>query len=583
MEKEKDDPDLICYNGLFDDGDQGLTSLYEFIYSCRDSYNSTYPNIEDQSFIDSLKMLKKLKTEVDPNNYIFSSNENFTFMKLMDGNSLFLKYWLIGDPLIGITQSHYYLSTLPGMKEGISGSILSGTNIGIIKNIPEDRKEAALEVLKCFTNKEYQKEQFENKVFFTGIEELWNDKEVCKKNGFCDIIKSMQYTIEPEFIMKGNEDYRKRYQKYINDFLFENKTIDETLKKINDIKNRYHISLDTKDSKVGLISFIFISVISTLMLLSLTFLFIDNFRPFFTFLPDGFWFITVLGSILILWVPFIGYGQVNTLKCHMKLLLTSIGYTLSVCPTMYKLIIQFPEDNKLFTWIYKHKYLFLLINILIDGLIHSFSLIKLCTSQTVFVEDGESYEKCKFNGEFNFILLLLYKFMVIALILFFIFVEWNNSSTLYNMRFIILALYIDILSMILIFIFHLIQIKNYIIFFVVQAANTTIISLCNYLFFYGFRIILGFIRKQNIKIEFINRINENFINNESQLKSKDCNNSNNNYSIYKTNVMDDSETNGNTTTISANKSNFIKRMINYHFSSESCNANASSMTTSSSN
>jgi len=89
MEKEKDDPDLICYNGLFDDGDQGLTSLYEFIYSCRDSYNSTYPNPEDQSFVNSLKLLKKLKTEPDPKNYIFSSNENFTFMKLTDGNSIF--------------------------------------------------------------------------------------------------------------------------------------------------------------------------------------------------------------------------------------------------------------------------------------------------------------------------------------------------------------------------------------------------------------------------------------------------------------------------------------------------------------
>jgi len=558
-------------------------------------------------------MLKKLKTEVDPgtynkliklyniilnkyqsykliiinlinilfiikDNYLFSSNENFTFMKLLDGKSIFLKYWFIGDPLIGMVQSHYYLSTLPGMKEGIFGSILSGTNIGIIKNISEDKREAAIEVLKCFTNKEYQKVQFKKKVFFTGIDELWNDEETCT-NGLCDIVKSMQYTVEPEFIKEGPENYRKKYQKYINEFMYENKTIEETLKKINDIKNRYYISLNTKNSYVGFIWFIFISVVSIIMLLSLVFLFTENFRPFFMFLPDGFWIITILGSMMILWIPLIGYESVNTLKCHMKFLFICIGYTLSVCPTMYKLIIQFPEDNKLFTWIYKHKYLFLLLNILIDVIMNSFSLIKLCTLQTVLVEDGESYEKCKYNGEYSFILLIAYKFVVMAFILFLIFVEWNNSSTLYDMRFIILALYIDILSTILVFIFHVIKIKNYVLFFTVQSINTTVISFSNYIFLYGFRIVLGFMRKQNIKLEFINRINENFINNETQLKSKTCNNNtNNDYSIYKTNVMDDSENNGNETSTSVNKSNFIRRMINYHFSTESCNT--SSMSTS---
>lgn len=49
---------------IYLDSDQGLNSLYEFIYSCRDSYNSTYPDPQDQSFVDSLKMLKKIKEEV---------------------------------------------------------------------------------------------------------------------------------------------------------------------------------------------------------------------------------------------------------------------------------------------------------------------------------------------------------------------------------------------------------------------------------------------------------------------------------------------------------------------------------------
>jgi len=51
------------------DSEQGLYSLYEFIYSCRDSYISTYPTPKDPSFTNALKMLKKLKDEVDSGTY----------------------------------------------------------------------------------------------------------------------------------------------------------------------------------------------------------------------------------------------------------------------------------------------------------------------------------------------------------------------------------------------------------------------------------------------------------------------------------------------------------------------------------
>ena len=44
--------------------EQGLYSLYEFIYTCRDSINSTYPNPQDSAFANSLNLLKKLKEKV---------------------------------------------------------------------------------------------------------------------------------------------------------------------------------------------------------------------------------------------------------------------------------------------------------------------------------------------------------------------------------------------------------------------------------------------------------------------------------------------------------------------------------------
>jgi len=49
----------------------------------------------------------------------------------------------------------------------------------------------------------------------------------------------------------------------------------------------------------------------------------------------------------------------------------------------------------------------------------------------------------------------------------------------------------------------------------IQKVITSIVSNSNYAFLYGFRLFLAFIQKQNIKLQFINNIIENFINNET--------------------------------------------------------------------
>jgi len=221
---------------------------------------------------------------------------------------------------------------------------------------------------------------------------------------------------------------------------------------------------------------------------------------------------------------------------------------------------------------------FLLLNILIDVLLNSLSLIKPHTLKSISVEDGESFEICKYNIQYNIIILLLYKFIIIILMLFIIFVEWNISETMYDIRFAVSALYIDILSVISLLVFNFIEIKYYKYYFIIQTINIFIISIINYIFLYGIRVILGFIRKQNVKLQFINRISENFINNESKSQTKSNNNDTSNYindSVYKTSTMDENERNENegnenegnenleeTTT---RRSKFISRMIDYHY------------------
>jgi len=141
--------------------------------------------------------------------------------------------------------------------------------LGINKNISADKKDAALEVIKYYTSKEYQRDMIGRKLCISAVNEFLDDEELCK-SGICDIAKNIQFTVEPEFIQKGPNDYHKKCQKYIYHYLYgENITINEALKNLEDIKKNYYVSLNIENSYVGLIWFILFSVISTLMLLSL--------------------------------------------------------------------------------------------------------------------------------------------------------------------------------------------------------------------------------------------------------------------------------------------------------------------------
>ncbi|ORX84147.1 hypothetical protein BCR32DRAFT_242849 [Anaeromyces robustus] len=64
LNEEKEKPELIGYNGLFDKSDNGLYSLYEFIYSCRESVDSPFPSFIDSTAENSLNLLKRIKNEI---------------------------------------------------------------------------------------------------------------------------------------------------------------------------------------------------------------------------------------------------------------------------------------------------------------------------------------------------------------------------------------------------------------------------------------------------------------------------------------------------------------------------------------
>ncbi|OUM69945.1 hypothetical protein PIROE2DRAFT_2149 [Piromyces sp. E2] len=63
-EERKNNNDLLGYNGLFTDNENGFCSLYEFIYTYRKENSTIFPEIKSKETINAIEMIKKMKDEI---------------------------------------------------------------------------------------------------------------------------------------------------------------------------------------------------------------------------------------------------------------------------------------------------------------------------------------------------------------------------------------------------------------------------------------------------------------------------------------------------------------------------------------
>jgi len=443
----------------------------------------------------------------------FQSDESYTFNKIMNGQSVFLKYWILGEPLIN--EIKYGITNLPGSKEGVSTSIPSGCNIGIYGKIDEEKKEAAINALKFIASKEVQREYLKARQLISAINSLYYDREVCE-NSDCDMFINMQPLNDPVYSLRNVKKF-ENFKNYIYDYLYDDDniiTVDEVIKNIIDITKIYQISLDTTYSNVGLISAIVIIVLILFMLISLIALFRENFNPFFKYLSVDFWIISVIGSIVILCILFTYFGEITTTKCFMYSLIQSLGFSLTFVPIMYKLIVKFPTANQISTWVKKFKYIFLSFFIILDIIWNSLLYIKSFKIDEIIVNGGKNFKICKAESTLTKVILMIkwvYIFIMLFILVFLIFIEWNIRVFHYDLKFFVTVIYIDILAFIFVICFNYIKVYNYITYYLIHLCIYFSIGISNYICIFGFRLFLGFARKTNVKVQFINKINKGFI------------------------------------------------------------------------
>eukprot|EP00833_Pecoramyces_ruminatium_P010193 jgi/Orpsp1_1/1184225/evm.model.c7180000088615.1 len=268
LEKERalNNTELVGYNGLMNDAELGICSLYEFFYSCRESYDSSFPDLT---------------------NKIFKSDMSYSFdLLLVSGNAIFIKFYIFLAKFLG-DYSPFVLTEIPGKQKGLSGSILSGYDIGIDNSIDRKKVDSAIEVIKFMTSKEFQKELILKQIIMSGILTLYEDEEVCSSIKFCEYYKNFQGVLKPVDKTDNFDEYSKKFTSYFYEYLYGNETVLNTLKAIDDITKIYNISFNSKENHIGLIILIILITTSILIISSLVFLYLNKFKNAFNFLSKS--------------------------------------------------------------------------------------------------------------------------------------------------------------------------------------------------------------------------------------------------------------------------------------------------------
>jgi len=423
---------------------------------------------------------------------MFQKSEGTTVQNMYSGNALFSKFWLDSQGIGRNTKA----SVLPGNKEGITASVLGGINAGINKYITKEQKDAAGIVVKYMTSYEGQKKYILQSKDLSAINSLYDDEEVCKIND-CELMKEIQPIARQSTLTDNYDNYSKQFRNNIYKFLYEDGDAYEALQNIEDIVKKYNVKLTDNE---GLIILIVTVVVATLMLTSLMFIFMKKYRDYFDFMNANSWFMIFFGFLLILSVIFTQYNSVSKNVCHLKLILNSFGFTFINIPILHGLIINFPKEIKVFEWIRKNQFKFILFFLFYDLIVNASLNISSFQVKVQTIVGGKNFEICKINKKTSMVIagfIIAEKLLIMVAISLFLFLEWNLKRTRKDILLITSAQYINILSFALIIILQKSENNNYKLRFLLFSIFNLTYVFSQYLFIYGLRIIFILININN--------------------------------------------------------------------------------------
>eukprot|EP00833_Pecoramyces_ruminatium_P005660 jgi/Orpsp1_1/1179692/evm.model.c7180000070363.1 len=441
------------------------------------------PEFNSQTSIDALNKLLEIRERTSSNEY-FKSNEVYIVNQMYQENILFSNFYS------SLVISNYSISALPGKNDGINASIIGGFNIGINKYINDERKAAAVEVIKYLSSEAFQKNFIvKQSHLYSSISKLYDDNEVCQVIN-CDMMKEIQFYLRPSSVMQNYDDFSNRAVKIFYEFLDGKKSIEDTLNGIEDINKIYYF---TMKSIPGAIIMVLLNFLFLLVVLSTSMLFIPKIKnKYFNLLSIDLWIVYTIGTILMFSTNFEYFGKQSTGKCMIRHVFSVLANGFIYIAILYKLLVNYPKINKVSEWLRKHSSLYIIIFISIQM---AFSIV-ISYLETFKIEevnyknDDLNFEICSFNNRAGETLYKIQSFLIFLLYLvlcFLIFLEWNMTETYFDLRHVTFVMIIDGINIIINNVLDAVDFNDYILYSTVHIAINLLFVFMNHIYMFIIR------------------------------------------------------------------------------------------------
>jgi len=320
---------------------------------------------------------------------------------------------------------------------------------------------------------------------------------------------------------------------------------------MDDLNRIYNISIDSEETSFGKLFFILILVVSVIELVTFPLIKLEKFKKYFGFQSTLNWFLFTIGVLMFSALTFAKFGEITSFKCHLQIILLSLGLSFIYIPILTQLIIYFPDKNKYSEWVNKNKYLIFSLFTLVELFLNGLTFIVPIKVKDIYIDNGSNFQKCQFNV-FTIAtasLILIYKAIITLSLLLLIFIEWNDKTITYDIKFILCSIYINLITCIIYIVVNVINIKNYLSYYQLHLGLILIMTFSNYIVLFAIRLIMPFVKLKNEDLLLIS-------------KNKMSNSNNNgSRSITKTSVMSDSKLDENAN----NATSIYEKILEYHY------------------
>jgi len=439
--------EILGYAADMTDTEVGFSSFYEYIYSFRNDIKSSYPNITDPEVVEAMENLKYLKNKLGE--FGIKLNNNDINNCLDSANCLFIKTY--NSPK---HYDNYTLSNIPGKIEGISGSCIGGYSLGMNIYISEEKKGKIATIMEYITTIENEKKVTLNHGLQSVIETLFNDESLCQNYSQCQNFKSIQPILRPIQATEDYMEYSHKYRNHLLKYLYEGIDLTECHQNIKFLTTIFYEENNTLMNRIYIIV---ISISDIIIVFSYCLAFTKKHKFKFKLLNKFYWFLYMLGEVLIMSYGFTGMGKLTDLKCQVRSFVFSLGFTLSNTVIFIRMVINFPESERKFSRFCANNFgKVLLFSCGIDIILNAIGFIDPYRVERA--TDGNiTYHICKLDGVVGIIcfgLIVLYKIIILFGMAVLTFVEWNMKEFMRDVRNVTATLFI---SVIIYFLFSLMQ------------------------------------------------------------------------------------------------------------------------------